>query len=512
MKGTNEHQKYIMIIIVCGISSLLAISFMNQFSTLSANYSDKSDPAIAEGEQSDLTPRRAATFDPAFANVTLSSDPLELGQSETFTVEIDVGTGVKKVVLNIDGKDHNLKEIGGNIYQYESWLPNYTGSYIFTVEIKDDANVWYYHDDILEVVDTTASQYDKLKESNDPLELGDTEEISITVTDLSGINQVLIEYEGLNHTMSYEGGDIYEHDSWTPLSTGTYPYKIHMEDNEGNWRVMTDSITVVLDDKPPKIVDLKKIKDPLELGKNITITISVSDDSTISVVLLEFDGENHTMSATGVSSYEFKNWKPKNLGKHGFKIHVKDIYNNWNTTIGDFEVIQASTSSTEDNPSSQQEEAPKFQPLGFIVISMISLGFVVSLIAVKKKRQTAISKAGNKTREESKKKGIAPDKIQNNQMALEYSKFKDAEKHPVNVVCPICKERKKILVPVSIINEAKQLSTISLPKDLICEHHFQMFVDKNFNVRGYQKVDFQIDAEIKKYIDIVEDEKKNSTK
>jgi hypothetical protein len=26
---------------------------------------------------------------------------------------------------------------------------------------------------------------------------------------------------------------------------------------------------------------------------------------------------------------------------------------------------------------------------------------------------------------------------------------------------------------------------------MICEHHFQLFIDKNFAIRGYQKVDFQ---------------------
>lgn len=27
---------------------------------------------------------------------------------------------------------------------------------------------------------------------------------------------------------------------------------------------------------------------------------------------------------------------------------------------------------------------------------------------------------------------------------------------------------------------------------MICEHHFQVFVDKNYNIRGYQKVDIEL--------------------
>jgi small GTP-binding protein len=59
-------------------------------------------------------------------------------------------------------------------------------------------------------------------------------------------------------------------------------------------------------------------------------------------------------------------------------------------------------------------------------------------------------------------------------------------------ICPICRSEKELIISKSIINEAKTLTTISIQKNEICEHHFQAFVDKNFNVRGYQKVDFEI--------------------
>ncbi|MFX1313846.1 MAG: hypothetical protein ACFFHD_14750, partial [Promethearchaeota archaeon] len=46
-------------------------------------------------------------------------------------------------------------------------------------------------------------------------------------------------------------------------------------------------------------------------------------------------------------------------------------------------------------------------------------------------------------------------------------------------------------IPIKIINESKQLTTISIPSGLNCEHSFQAFIDKNFQVRGYQIVDFE---------------------
>ena len=63
----------------------------------------------------------------------------------------------------------------------------------------------------------------------------------------------------------------------------------------------------------------------------------------------------------------------------------------------------------------------------------------------------------------------------------------------IRFVCPICKSKKLLKVPKSVINQAKQLTTMSIAKGLVCEHQFQAFVDKNFNVRGYQKVDFEFE-------------------
>ncbi|MFX0105138.1 MAG: hypothetical protein ACFE75_06580 [Candidatus Hodarchaeota archaeon] len=61
----------------------------------------------------------------------------------------------------------------------------------------------------------------------------------------------------------------------------------------------------------------------------------------------------------------------------------------------------------------------------------------------------------------------------------------------IMVVCPTCKATKELKIPSKIINQAKQLTTVSIPSGAVCEHGFQAFVDKNFKVRGYQKVDFE---------------------
>lgn len=61
----------------------------------------------------------------------------------------------------------------------------------------------------------------------------------------------------------------------------------------------------------------------------------------------------------------------------------------------------------------------------------------------------------------------------------------------VLVVCPTCKNKKELNIPSKVINQAQHLTTISIPLGIVCKHGFQAFVDKNFIVRGYQKVDFE---------------------
>lgn len=67
----------------------------------------------------------------------------------------------------------------------------------------------------------------------------------------------------------------------------------------------------------------------------------------------------------------------------------------------------------------------------------------------------------------------------------------------VQFICPVCKSKKSLEIPNSVIEEAKQLTTMSIAKGLVCEHQFQAFVDKNFQVRGYQRVDFELENRLK---------------
>jgi hypothetical protein len=62
----------------------------------------------------------------------------------------------------------------------------------------------------------------------------------------------------------------------------------------------------------------------------------------------------------------------------------------------------------------------------------------------------------------------------------------------IHVICPMCKKSEFIKIPESIINESHNVTTISIPMNFMCEHSFQVFLDKHFAIRGYQRVDLDI--------------------
>lgn len=59
----------------------------------------------------------------------------------------------------------------------------------------------------------------------------------------------------------------------------------------------------------------------------------------------------------------------------------------------------------------------------------------------------------------------------------------------VQIVCPVCHEKSAIHLNKSKFPNEKKISTISINRGVICQHHFQAFIDSDYNIRGYQKVD-----------------------
>ncbi|MHA2282401.1 MAG: DUF2341 domain-containing protein [Promethearchaeota archaeon] len=204
-----------------------------------------------------------------------------------------------------------------------------------------------------ENVDNIPPTYSNLIESSDPLELGDTEVITINVSDPSGINQVKIEFKDSdhvirNHTMTNISENAWQYDSWTPNNVDNYTYMIWMQDNFDNWNTTLGTIEVI-DTTPPTYSDLIESADPLQIGQNETITIKVYDSpgSGVNRVLLEYDSSNHTMINIGGDTWRWNTWKPAK-GNHSYNIYMEDMENNWNVTSGNITVVEATGPTIEN--------------------------------------------------------------------------------------------------------------------------------------------------------------------
>ncbi len=67
------------------------------------------------------------------------------------------------------------------------------------------------------------------------------------------------------------------------------------------------------------------------------------------------------------------------------------------------------------------------------------------------------------------------------------------EKKKIHVVCPVCNTDDYILIPtMAISGTGKGLTSVFCPVDTICEHSFQIFVDNNGIVRGYETSDYEL--------------------
>jgi hypothetical protein len=135
---------------------------------------------------------------------------------------------------------------------YEANSVEYTGlplanatTYYWRIRTYDSMGIWSpwasasFRYEILESVPA----WSNLVETVSPIELGESMTISIDVTHTTGIVQVQLEYDGMNHTMS-KSGDTFSY-TWTPDSVGTIAYTVYMEPFSGLWTTVSDSIGIV---------------------------------------------------------------------------------------------------------------------------------------------------------------------------------------------------------------------------------------------------------------------------
>jgi hypothetical protein len=274
---------------------------------------------------------------PTIQNMSKSANPLELGQFETIQVDVDDVDGVSDIFIEIGGINYTMANIGGIRYEY-AWLPSSVGTKLFTIHANDSLNNWNQLSDSISVQDTTPPNLANLVENFDPLELGNTLTISIDATDLTGINHIKFEINGVNITMSHIGGNTWSNNTWLPVNVNSYSYTIYAQDNSNNWNSTSGSIEVV-DTISPELSNLYEEYDPLELGLSETIQINITDFAPINSVKIEIEGLKYTMLKISSNTWEYNGWTPSSTGLKIYTIFVNDSSNNMVSLTSNISVI-----------------------------------------------------------------------------------------------------------------------------------------------------------------------------
>jgi hypothetical protein len=134
-------------------------------------------------------------------------------------------------------------------------LPLVDGTrYYSRVRTCDSSGIWTSWSELsfkYEVL-TSVPDYDEPVVTPSPVPLGQEVEVASNVTYFLGLNQVLIEYDGSNHTMNAVG-DRYSH-SWTPSLVGSVNFTIFMESAVGTWSQVDGSFEVVAGSLDPLLL------------------------------------------------------------------------------------------------------------------------------------------------------------------------------------------------------------------------------------------------------------------
>ncbi|MFW9829708.1 MAG: hypothetical protein ACFFEY_19195, partial [Candidatus Thorarchaeota archaeon] len=330
------------------------------------------------------------TILPIYSDLTESVNPVELGDFLTISINSTDIAGIKEVSIEFEDSNHTMTNIGDDIWQYNSWVPNSIGNYTYTIFIKDNNDNLNYIRSWILFQDTKIPVYSNFFESADPLELGDNPIIEIDIYDFAGINQVFLEFEGANHSMTNINGDTWQYDTWKPDNWIVYQYRIYMEDMSGNWNSFITNISVQ-DTIPPSTPIFANSPSGDVSGLIVFDWLDGSDPSGISYYILIIDNETNPLATPGfvyifnitnIGSESSYCILPQNisLGTYFyFLAQVDGVGHQSNYAMGAFTVI------------SVENGTPGNNTLLIIVIILVSvIGSVTTIMMVRRKLKKEI--------------------------------------------------------------------------------------------------------------------------
>ncbi|MBN2154671.1 MAG: hypothetical protein JW776_01325, partial [Candidatus Lokiarchaeota archaeon] len=283
------------------------------------------------------------TTAPTISNVVeVSADPVEFGELIYIRVNISELSGLfgTTVLLELDGTNYTMNHIIDEMYYYtiatSVGIHNYR---IFAIDTYGNtANTSFFD---ITVEDTTNPILSSLEEVNgDPVEYNDAIYVQVNVTDLSALDEVLIEINGINYSMVLD--NFYDNEYLfyyiANLEVKFYSYTIYANDTYGNEAIPISSDITVEDTVGPALSNLIEVSgDPTQPDEDIYIRINVTDVSTIDYVWITFAGTDYTMTYLGGDMYYYSTTQIPNT--YSYTIHANDTYGNLATPLpGDITV------------------------------------------------------------------------------------------------------------------------------------------------------------------------------
>ncbi len=271
---------------------------------------------------------------PILTDLYESEDPIEFGDILTIQINATDPDEVNTTLLEILGANYTMTHVGGETWEY-NWTSTSLGFISYTIWSNDSNNNWGSYSDSITVRDTTAPSVFALYESDNFLEAGNILTVQINATDLVGVDSVLFDILGVNHTMTNIEGNKWEY-KWTSSSISIIPYTIWAKDTSNNLNSTSDSV-MIQDTVAPSIDFIFLSDDPVELGDNLTIQALITDAGGVDTVFFEVLSVNYTMICTGIDSWAF-NWTTKSLGTIPYEVHANDTGGNWDLYSSDVDV------------------------------------------------------------------------------------------------------------------------------------------------------------------------------
>jgi hypothetical protein len=183
------------------------------------------------------------TQGPLLTSLVESSDPLELGQAISIQVTAFDISNISSVQIEILGIKYNMTSLGGDIYEYQ-WIPGNTANLLYTIFANDTVGNANFLIDSVTIQDTTLPTFSNLSESEDLVDPGNSIITTLDATDISGIQEVIISFEGYNYNMTNTVDDTWSYTLTAPDAPGAYHYVIFIIDNNNNINSIEGSFRV----------------------------------------------------------------------------------------------------------------------------------------------------------------------------------------------------------------------------------------------------------------------------